>query len=156
MVGQLDVLRQAARKFAEDTRLLTALAEALARSGHTDEARQVYVSLYEQTEDVQARLRLLAPLAEMSRLEGRLDSLLEEFQTRQRQNRGSAAPWMALAEIHRAVGNEEERRRAFQSAWLMLRRRIDLLLALPLEKLDRLATQHELRAIGQTAATDEQ
>ncbi len=114
--ASLDVLRQAARKFAEDTRLLTALAEALARSGHTDEARQVYVSLYEQTEDVQTRLRLLAPLAEMSRLEGRLDSLLEEFQTRQRQNRGSAAPWMALAEIHRAVGNEEERRRCLYEA----------------------------------------
>ena len=52
-------------------------------------------------------------------------------------------------------GTEEERRRAFQSAWLMLRRRIDLLLALPLGKLDRLATQHKLRAIGQTAAADE-
>ena len=53
-------------------------------------------------------------------------------------------------------GAEEERRRAFQSAWLMLRRRIDLLLALPLEKLDRLATQQELLAIGQLAAADEQ
>jgi arsenate reductase len=53
-------------------------------------------------------------------------------------------------------GTEEERRRAFRSAWLMLRRRIELLLALPLEKLDRLATQQQLRAIGQTAAADEQ
>jgi arsenate reductase len=53
-------------------------------------------------------------------------------------------------------GAGEERRRAFPSAWLMLRRRIDLLLALPLEKLDRVVTQQELRAIGQTAATDEQ
>jgi arsenate reductase (thioredoxin) len=55
-----------------------------------------------------------------------------------------------------ADGDEEVRRRAFQSAWLMLRRRIDLLLALPLEKLDHLATQRELRAIGQTAATHDQ
>ena len=53
-------------------------------------------------------------------------------------------------------GTEEERRRAFRSAWLMLRRRIELLLALPLEKLDRLATQQHLRAIGQTVADDEQ
>ncbi|MFI4957717.1 MAG: arsenate reductase ArsC [Lysobacterales bacterium] len=53
-------------------------------------------------------------------------------------------------------GTEEERRHAFQSVWLMLRQRIDLLLALPLEKLDHLATQQELRAIGQTAATHEQ
>ncbi len=52
-------------------------------------------------------------------------------------------------------GSESERRAAFRSAWLMLRRRIDLLLALPLDKLDRVATQHELRAIGQVGASDE-
>jgi arsenate reductase len=48
-------------------------------------------------------------------------------------------------------GTEAERRRAFQSAWMMLRQRIDLLLALPLDKLDRLAMQQQLRAIGKTA-----
>lgn len=54
-----------------------------------------------------------------------------------------------------ASGSEDERRRAFQSAWLMLRRRIDLLLALPLDKLDRIATQQELRDIARTASTHE-
>lgn len=48
-------------------------------------------------------------------------------------------------------GTEAERRRAFQSAWMMLRRRIDLLLALPLDKFDRPAMQQQLRAIGKTA-----
>jgi arsenate reductase len=52
-------------------------------------------------------------------------------------------------------GSEEERRRAFQSAWMMLRRRIDLLLALPLDKLDRIATQQALRDIARTASIDE-
>jgi arsenate reductase (thioredoxin) len=52
-------------------------------------------------------------------------------------------------------GSEEERRRTFQSAWMMLRRRIDLLLALPLDKLDRIATQQELRDIARTASIDE-
>lgn len=54
-----------------------------------------------------------------------------------------------------ASGSEDERRRAFQSAWLMLRRRIDLLLALPLDKLDRIATQQELRDIARTASAHE-
>ena len=54
-----------------------------------------------------------------------------------------------------ADGSAEARRRAFKSAWMMLRQRIELLLALPLEKLDRLATEHELRAIGQAGRTDE-
>ncbi|TPG46187.1 arsenate reductase ArsC [Rhodanobacter glycinis] len=52
-------------------------------------------------------------------------------------------------------GSEDERRRAFQSAWMMLRRRIDLLLALPLDKLDRIATQQELRDIARTASAHE-
>lgn len=47
-------------------------------------------------------------------------------------------------------GTEEARRRAFRSAWMMLRQRIELLLALPLEKLDRVAMQSELRGIGKT------
>jgi arsenate reductase len=52
-------------------------------------------------------------------------------------------------------GSEELRRRAFQSAWMMLRRRIDLLLALPLDKLYRVKMQNELRAIGMTGTTVE-
>lgn len=45
-------------------------------------------------------------------------------------------------------GSEEERRRAFRDAAVLLRRRIDLLLSLPLERLDRLSLERDLRAIG--------
>ena len=38
---------------------------------------------------------------------------------------------------------------AFKRAWLTLRRRIELLLALPLDKLDRLAQEQQLRQIAQ-------
>ena len=38
--------------------------------------------------------------------------------------------------------------KAFKEAWLILRRRIELLLALPLDKLDQLARQQQLRKIG--------
>ena len=54
-----------------------------------------------------------------------------------------------------AEGSEAERRRVFESVAMMLRQRIDLLLALPLDKLDRLATQRELRAIGTPEAARE-
>lgn len=37
---------------------------------------------------------------------------------------------------------------AFRNTWLVLRRRIELLLALPLEKLDRLAQEQQVRRIG--------
>ncbi|MCL1634262.1 arsenate reductase ArsC [Luteimonas sp. SX5] len=46
-------------------------------------------------------------------------------------------------------GDEDARKRAFVSAFATLRRRIELLLALPLDKLDRLAAQAKLQAIGQ-------
>jgi len=46
-------------------------------------------------------------------------------------------------------GGDEDRRRAFRETYLVLKRRIDLLLALPTEKLERLALEREVRAIGQ-------
>jgi arsenate reductase len=46
-------------------------------------------------------------------------------------------------------GSDAERRRAFRDAFTVLRRRIELFACLPLEKLDRLAIQREIRDIGQ-------
>jgi arsenate reductase len=46
------------------------------------------------------------------------------------------------------IGDEETRRRAFRDALQLISRRIDLMLALPAEKLERLALQERLRAIG--------
>jgi arsenate reductase (thioredoxin) len=46
------------------------------------------------------------------------------------------------------VGTDEHRREAFRNALLTLSRRIELMLCLPLEKLDRLALQAELSGIG--------
>ncbi|HJR72898.1 MAG TPA: arsenate reductase ArsC [Luteimonas sp.] len=48
-----------------------------------------------------------------------------------------------------AEKDDDARRRAFVGAFATLRKRIELLLALPLEKLDRLAAQAKLQAIGQ-------
>jgi arsenate reductase (thioredoxin) len=49
-------------------------------------------------------------------------------------------------------GSDEVRRAAYRDAFATLRRRIELLVSLPVEKLDRLAREREVRAIpGQTA-----
>lgn len=48
-------------------------------------------------------------------------------------------------------GDDEARRRAFRSAYATLRRRVELLLALPLEKLEQLEAQVRLREIGLTS-----
>jgi len=46
------------------------------------------------------------------------------------------------------VGDEAAQRQAFEAAFLLLSRRIDLLLALPIEKLERLALEARVRTIG--------
>ncbi|MEZ5621604.1 MAG: arsenate reductase ArsC, partial [Burkholderiaceae bacterium] len=45
-------------------------------------------------------------------------------------------------------GDEATRRRAFQDAAVVLKRRIELMLSLPMAALDRMALQRELREIG--------
>jgi arsenate reductase len=54
------------------------------------------------------------------------------------------------------TGTEEERRRAFRAAWALLQHRVDLMLSLPLERLERLAAQQELREIGTKGTYHEQ
>ena len=49
-----------------------------------------------------------------------------------------------------AAGDAAAKRAAFRDAFVLIRRRIDLLLALPLEQLERLALEARLRAIGKT------
>ena len=49
-------------------------------------------------------------------------------------------------------GDDDTRRHAYLAAFAVLRRRVELLVALPLDKLDRLAAQREVRAIGSAGA----
>jgi len=49
-------------------------------------------------------------------------------------------------------GTDEQKTRAFDLAFQLLARRIDLLLALPIEKLQRLALETRVRAIGEAWA----
>ena len=50
-------------------------------------------------------------------------------------------------------GNETTKRAAFRDAFLLLSRRIDLLLALPLTQLERLALEARVRALGSPRLT---
>jgi len=45
-------------------------------------------------------------------------------------------------------GTDEQRRKAFMDTAITLRRRIELFLSLPLQRLDAMSLQHELRSIG--------
>ncbi|MFI5208791.1 MAG: arsenate reductase ArsC [Gemmatimonadales bacterium] len=45
-------------------------------------------------------------------------------------------------------GSDETKRKAFHDAFTLIRRRVELMVALPLEKLERLALEAKVRAIG--------
>ena len=47
-----------------------------------------------------------------------------------------------------AAGDETQRRRKFERVYLEIARRIELLLALPVDKLDRLSLQQRVRDMG--------
>jgi protein-tyrosine-phosphatase len=49
-----------------------------------------------------------------------------------------------------AQGSDEARRKVFIKVFVEIARRIELMLALPIEKLDRLALERQVRDIGQT------
>ncbi len=123
----LKVLRAASRKFADDADVQTALATALTNSGKFGEAEQIYLALYDKTEDASAKLRFLAPLGLVAQQSGKFPKLIQRFEERQRQNRSSAQPWLALAELHRSIGNEEPRRRCLYEASRMRPQDVGLL-----------------------------
>ena len=62
-----------------------------------------------------------------------------------------SAHW-GVADPAAIEGDEDTRRAAYRDAFVTLRRRVELLVALPLEKLDALARERELRLIGRRQA----
>lgn len=59
-----------------------------------------------------------------------------------------SAHW-GLPDPAAVTGTEEQQVKAFRDTAMMLRRRIELLLSLPLQRLDAMSLQSELRKIGQ-------
>jgi arsenate reductase len=68
--------------------------------------------------------------------------------------RPATAHW-GMPDPAAVAGPADARRRAFQAAWILLRRRIEAMLALPLDTFDRAAMQQALQAIGHRDAGDE-
>jgi arsenate reductase (thioredoxin) len=59
----------------------------------------------------------------------------------------ATAHW-GVADPVGVTGSDDDRRRAFRAAYATLRRRVELMLALPLDKLQQLDAQAQLREIG--------
>lgn len=127
MEEAVKVLKQAARKYADDVSMSTALADAYNLNDQAADAQRIYQKLYDDAEDLPAQIRWAGQLAESAQRRGTIKELLESFQERQRGNRTSIAPWLAIAEIHRRTSNYEGRRTALLEASRLKPKDVDLL-----------------------------
>ncbi|WP_395749768.1 hypothetical protein [Prosthecobacter sp.] len=150
----LNLLRTAMRKFPDNIELASSYATRCLENGMPDEAEQTYLSLYEKTTDANARLRLIGPLALAAQQHNTLPRLIENFQQRQKQNRASAQPWLALAEIYRATSNDEERRRCLYEASRLRPQDLALLLDIARSEEEIGLTTEALRTLESAAKLD--
>jgi hypothetical protein len=148
------LLRDALRKFPDSTETASSYATLCLETGQPDEAERTYLALYEKTTDAAARLRLLGPMALAAQQHNGLPRLIENFQQRQKQNRASAQPWMALAEIQRASGNDEERRRCLYEASRLRPQDLSLLLEIARSEEEVGLTAEALRTLEAAAKLD--
>lgn len=148
------LLRDALRKFPDSTETASSYATLCLETGQPDEAERTYLALYEKTTDAAARLRLLGPMALAAQQHNALPRLIENFQQRQKQNRASAQPWMALAEIQRASGNDEERRRCLYEASRLRPQDLSLLLEIARSEEEVGLTAEALRTLDAAAKLD--
>lgn len=150
----LTLLRGGMRKFPDNFEVASSYATLCLENAQPDEAERTYLALYEKTTDTTARLRLLGPLALASQQHNGLPRLIENFQQRQKQNRASAQPWLALAKIHRSTGNDEERRRCLYEASRLRPQDIGLLQEIARSEEEVGLTAEALRTLEAAAKLD--
>lgn len=150
----LPLLRGALRKFPDSIEAASSYATLCLENGQPDEAERTYLTLYEKTTDATARLRLIGPLALAAQQHNSLPRLIENFQQRQKQNRASAQPWLALAEIHRSTSNDEERRRCLYEASRLRPQDLALLLEIARSEEEIGLTAEALRTLESAAKID--
>ncbi len=112
----LNTLRKAIQRFEDDDDFRAQLAQAYQDFGKTRDAEQVFWQLYDKTSDVGAKLRWASELAILAQREGTIPRLADDFRQRNRNNRQSIVPLLALAEVYRVADDYENRRQALLAA----------------------------------------
>lgn len=110
------LLRSAAGRFENNSDIRARLASMSLETGRTADALRLYSTLYEEAQDLPAKMRWLQQWGEAALSAGRLEELITQFEDRRRENRESPAPLLALAELHRVADNYEGRRKALTEA----------------------------------------
>ena len=112
----LKVLRTAVLKFDQDEDLRVRLGEFYVETEKPADAMRIYWQLYEETEDLNGKLRWAQKLAELAQQQGTVQQLVQDFNERAQTNRQSIVPQLALSEVYRVTDDYEGRRRALTAA----------------------------------------
>ena len=99
-------------RFGPDTERRARLAEVLQKSGDLQSAEKIYEKLYEEAEELSAKLKWVQPWAKLALDAGREGQLIERFSTLRDRNRKEVGAVLALAEVYRITGQTDERREA--------------------------------------------
>lgn len=148
------VLRGAARKFEDDTGIVSALADAYAETGQYAQTERIYLRLYEDAEDQTAKLRWIKSLAEAAQTRGEINGLLTRFRERQKNNTADAVPWLALAAIQSVAQKDADQIASLQEAQRL--RPTDSAIATQLARLqeDSGSWQQAIKTLERVAAQD--
>ncbi len=120
------ITRQAISRFEGDSDLPAMLASQYQMSGRTNDAVAVYWSLYDESVSPTEQVRWASQLADLAVTSGTASELEEKLRSRARSNRKSTGPILALAELARAMRDEDKRRNLLLEAMRLQPGNIDL------------------------------
>ncbi len=150
----IKVLRTASMKFPDNDEVLRQLADYHTMASQYGAAIRVYWRLLERSKDLSQRLGIVSQLARTAEMHGKTDGLLRHFQTRMKTNPTSVFPPLALATIHRQLGNYEGRRKYLLKAADMRSDDVDLLHEIARIEEEEDQYQHALSTLNRAAMID--
>lgn len=106
----LQQLRRGLERFEGEQDIYVKLASLYAASEKNTQAGQLYWRLYDEAKDITERTQWASQLAQLAERDNTTDELVDIFVERRRNAPESIAPIMALSEVYRVIGREEERR----------------------------------------------
>ena len=114
--GAIQILRRAAQRFDDDNEFRARLASLYQENEQLGDAERLYWRLYEESKNMNDRMRWVPQLCEIYEARGKTQDLVERFKEKRKTNPKSVEPLLAMAEIYRFNEDYEGRRKSMLEA----------------------------------------
>jgi len=112
----LEALRKGVERFEDEVEVQAKLAYLYYNNSNFTQASRIYWKLYDNSQDLDDRIRWASELAKTATEQNTIDQLVDTFSERRRSSPKSVVPIMALAEVYRFEERHEERRNLLMEA----------------------------------------